>query len=245
MFAPVAYGHVGFVGWYFIGVLAFIGWASFRSRKRIATVAVLPSRARHFVTTILVLSLILVLALLVARVDRIPLFPRTMPTLLQIGAGIAIAGVLAACMRPLWRQSVAQGDRRIYFFTPSNALERGLWIGVSLVAGVGEEVTYRGVLYVLFLTLTHSPWAAALLSAAWFAAGHAVQSARSMAIIFLFSLVFQGLALWTGALYVAMLAHFLYDVIAGLTYSRLAREMGYQPPCAVGAAAAAPEPAGG
>jgi membrane protease YdiL (CAAX protease family) len=245
MFVPIARGHIGFVGWYFIGLLAFLGWASFRSRKRMATMPKLPSRARHFTSTILVLSLIFVLSLLVARMERIPLFPRSMPTPLHIGVGLAIAGVLAACMRPLWRQSVAQGDRRIYFFTPSNALERGLWIGVSLVAGIGEEVTYRGVLYVLFLTLTRSPWAAALLSAAWFAAGHAVQSARSMAIIFLFSLIFQGIALRTGALYVAMLAHFVYDVIAGLTYSRLAREMGYQPPGAVGAAAAVPEPAGG
>jgi membrane protease YdiL (CAAX protease family) len=244
MFVPIARGTIGFAGWYFIGILTLIGWASFRSRKRIATMPTLPSRARHFTNTMIMLSLITLLALLVARVERMSLFPRTIPTPLKIGAGLAIAGVLAACMRPLWRQSVAQGDRRVYLFTPSNALERGLWIGVSLVAGVGEEITYRGVLYVLFLTLTHSPWAAALLGAAVFAAGHAVQSTRSMVIIFLFSLVFQGLVVWTGALYVAMLAHFVYDVIAGLTYSRLAREMGYQPPGAVGQATAL-ESAGG
>jgi hypothetical protein len=156
MFVPIARGTIGFAGWYFIGILTLIGWASFRSRKRIATMPTLPSRARHFTNTMIMLSLITLLAVLVARVERMSLFPRTIPTPLQIGAGLAIAGVLAACMRPLWRQSVAQGDRRVYLFTPSNALERGLWIGVSLVAGVGEEITYRGVLYVLFLTLTHT-----------------------------------------------------------------------------------------
>jgi membrane protease YdiL (CAAX protease family) len=65
-----------------------------------------------------------------------------------------------------------------------------------------------------------------------------------MVIIFFFSLIFQALALWTGALYVGMLAHFVYDVIAGLTYSRLVREMGVHPEDTP-AAAAAPEPAGG
>jgi membrane protease YdiL (CAAX protease family) len=135
-----------------------------------------------------------------------------------------------------------KGDRRIYFFSPESPREKGLWVGVSLCAGIGEEIAYRGVLYILFLTLTHSAWAAALLAALIFAANHAMQSMRSMAIIFVFSFVFQALALWTGALYVSMIAHFVYDVVAGFTYSRLVRELGWRADIAPPAAAPAPAP---
>lgn len=238
MFAPLASGRIHFAGWYFIALLVFLMWASFRSRDRIARMTVLPSRARHFTSTMLVLTLVFVLAALVARAEWITLFPRVAPSLLQIGVGLATAIGLAACMRPLWLRAVAKGDRRIYFFTPSNGRELALWSGVSLCAGIGEETAYRGVLYILLLTLTHSPWAAAALGALIFAGGHAVQSLRSMVIIFFFSLAFQAIALWTGTLYVSMLAHVVYDVIAGFTYSRLAREMGYRPPGVAGAAPA-------
>jgi len=245
MFVPIASGHIGFAGWYFIGLLVYLIYATFRSRKRIATMPKLPSRTRHFTTTLIVLGLIYVLTLLVARVDRITLYPRVMPTPLQIGVGLALAMVLAAGMRPLWRQSVAKGDRRLSLFSPQGGREKTLWIAVSLMAGIGEETAYRGVLYVLLLTLTQSPWAAAGLSALIFAGNHAVQSNRSMVIIFIFSLMFQALALWSGALYVGMLTHFIYDVIAGFTYSKLVREMGVHPEGTSQAAAGAPEPAGG
>jgi membrane protease YdiL (CAAX protease family) len=240
MFAPLASGRVGPAGWYFIGILLFFVWASYRSRKKIASMPKLPSRARHFSSTMVMLGLTLVLALLVARVQGIPLYPRVFPRPLEIAAGLAVAGILAAGMAPLWKRAVAKGDRRIYFFSPGDTQERALWIGVSLMAAVGEETSYRAVLYVLLLTLTGSTWAAAVLGALIFAGGHAVQSMRSMAIIFFFSLIFQGLALWTGALYVSMLAHFAYDVMAGLTYSKLAREMGYRAEGMPGVASPAP-----
>jgi len=245
VFVPLESGHIGLAGWYFIGLLVFLTWASLRSRKRIAAVATLPSRTRHFTSTMVVLALLFALALLVARVHGMTLFPRVIPTPLQIGVGLATAGVLAAGMAPAWRRAVAKGDRRIYLFSPATAKEKALWVGVSLCAGIAEETAYRAVLYVLFLTLTRSIWMAAVLGALVFAGNHAVQSLRSMVIIFFFSLIFQGLALWTGTLYVSMLAHFVYDVIAGLTYSRLVREMGYraqgEPEPAVAPAAAATE----
>ena len=244
MFAPIENGRIGLAGWYLIGLLLFIVYASFRSRRRVAEMPKLPSRSRHFVSTLVMLVLLFMLALLVARVDWITLYPRVVPTPLQIGVGLIVAFLLAAGMRPLWRRSVAEGDRRIYLFSPQTGREKVLWIAVSLMAGIGEETIYRGVLYVLFLTLTHSAPAAAALSAIIFAGNHGIQSTRSMVIIFFFSLAFQALALWTGSLYVSMLAHFVYDVIAGLTYSRLTKEMGYQPPGPV-AAATAPERAGG
>ena len=81
----------------------------------------------------------------------------------------------------------------------------------------------------VLLTLTGSPWAGALLSALIFAGAHAIQSWRSMAIIFGFALLFQALAIASGTLVVPMIAHVIYDGIAGFTYSRFGREAGFRP----------------
>jgi len=234
-FGPVAGGimsapprDVGIVGWYFI-LLLYLAWASYRSRQRVGPTATLPSRTRYFATTIVVQSLLLALSLLIARVKWVTLLPPRVPTLPQVGAGVAIALVLALGMSPLWKRAVATRSRRLHFFMPRGAGQKALWVGVSIAAGIAEEVTYRGMLFVLLVTITRSAWAAALLGALIFAAGHAFQSRASMAIIFGFALIFQGLAFWTGALYVSMLAHALYDAIAGLTYSRLGEQAGFDP----------------
>ena len=232
------HGGVGPIGWYYIAVQVLMMWVSFRSRGKVARMATLPSRTRHFASVILMQVLLISLTLLVAQVKWIPLFPRTLPKPLHVLAGIAVALIFARAMYPLWKRTVAQRTRRAYFFMPSASGEKALWSCVSLAAGIGEELTYRGVLHVLLTGLTGSARVGALLSALIFAGGHAFQSRLSMAIIFCFALTFQALAFWTGALYVPMLAHVLYDLIAGFSYSRLGREMGYRAEGEPGAAGA-------
>jgi len=225
--APLPYG-IGLIGWYFIGIQVLMAWMSFRSRARVDALKTLPPRTRSFTGTLVVQVVMLSLSLLVAGRLHLTLLPRVAPTPIHLLAAVVVAGALVAFMYPRWKQAVAKGARRLYFFMPQGRKEKALWIAVSTAAGFGEECTYRGVLYVLLYTLTGSVWAGALLSAALFAGGHAFQSLRSMIIIFAFSLVFQTLAFWSGALYVSMLAHFLYDVTAGMSYSRLGRALGYR-----------------
>lgn len=189
----------------------------------------LPPRAKYFASTVVVQLFALAISLAVAFAFRFQLYPPTVPKATDVLLGIAAAAALALLMAPRWKAAVRTGDRRLHFFMPQGAKEKAWWVGVSAAAGVGEETTYRGALYLVVLLLTGNLWVAALASALLFAAAHAFQSLRSMAIIFGFALVFQWLALRTGSLYVPMLAHFLYDVTAGFAYSRLGREMGYRP----------------
>src|SRR5262245_29624655 len=106
MFAPLESGRIGLGGWYLIGLLLYLCYASFRSRRKVAARRKLPGRTRHFVSTLIMLSLLFALALIAARTDGIPLYPRAMPTPLQIGVGLGVAFLLAAGMRPLWRRAV-------------------------------------------------------------------------------------------------------------------------------------------
>jgi membrane protease YdiL (CAAX protease family) len=227
-FATLAPQAIGPRGWYFVAFHAvLIPWMAWRSRHRAKAMSALPPRSSYFTSTILIQGLLYVLAIVVARAYHIALYPAQWPRVTDWGWGLAALAAMLIYMWPRWRRAAATHERRLHFFMPRGAGEKSLWTGVSAAAAINEEATYRGVLYSLLLILTGAWWAAALLAAVIFGLAHAFQSRQSMVIIFVFALVFQGLVLVSGALYVAMAVHFVYDVIAGLRYSQLGRELGY------------------
>ncbi len=199
-------------------------WLVIRGRKKLVAGMQLPSKTRHFSSTIVQLACITLVSLMVAKVEWVLLFGayRFRPIhLLWSAATLALA---VGYMGSRWRKAVERGGPILHFFSPETALERGLWLGVSLMAAFGEEITYRGVLTSLLERLVGSYALASLLSALLFGLAHMVQGWRSSAVIVLFALGFQALVYATGSLYVAMAVHFVYDVIAGLSYGRLVRQ---------------------
>jgi membrane protease YdiL (CAAX protease family) len=83
------------------------------------------------------------------------------------------------------------------------------------------------VIFGLFYRLTESFWIAAGISSAVFAFNHLVQGWISAGTVFIIALGFHLLVFFTGGLYAAIAAHFIYDLLAGLFYGRKApRELG-------------------
>jgi membrane protease YdiL (CAAX protease family) len=130
-------------------------------------------------------------------------------------------------LRPEWRRQVARRDRRVQLIAPRDGTERALWTAISIAAGVGEEITYRGVLYFVVTALIGSPAVSVVVCSALFGISHLVHGGRGAAIALAFAVGFHLLVIGTGSLYPAMAVHALYDLIAGLSYGRLAAEAGY------------------
>jgi membrane protease YdiL (CAAX protease family) len=189
----------------------------------------LRDRVRHFQGAALELLFMTAGSLAVAWVQHISLFPRVLPSWRDILAGVATYASAVLYMRPRWRRAVESNSQVVHLFMPSNRAERTWWFTVSLLAGIGEEIMWRGVQTGLLAAATGSYALAALLSALSFGGAHAVQGWRSVRVIVVFALGFQGLVWLTGSLYVAMAVHVCYDVTAGLAYGRLGRRLGYQP----------------
>lgn len=101
-----------------------------------------------------------------------------------------------------------------------------MWVGLSLSAGIGEELVWRGVLPALVAAVTGSLALGIVLSVISFALAHAIQGIRSVLAIAGIAAAFHALVFISGSLYVAMVVHFVYDVIAGFTYARFAKELG-------------------
>jgi membrane protease YdiL (CAAX protease family) len=204
--------------------------AAWNARRIAGRTLPMPARLAYFQSQTVELLVFGGASLVVAHVQGLALFPPGIP---HAGRGLLAGAVAYAAavlfMWPRWRRAVLRGARSVHFFMPANASERGWWLVVSLLAGVGEEITWRGVQTALLVPLTGSYTIAALLSAVSFGAAHALQGWRSAAVIVVFALGFQCVAVAAGSLYIAMAVHVAYDVTAGLMYGRLGRELGYVP----------------
>jgi membrane protease YdiL (CAAX protease family) len=204
-----------------------------RTRSAVLQMTAPPNRIVFYSGALIQLVLFTALSIFVAAKEKIELVPHRAPTAIQALIGLIVLVVLVAFLRPRWKQSVLAGEKVIALFMPATRDERLLWLLVSLLAGFSEEITWRGVQTVLLERVllervTGALVFAILISALMFAAAHAVQGYDGVALIGAIALVFHGLVLITGSLYVAMAVHFLYDAIAGLTYAKFAREHGYQ-----------------
>ena len=219
--------RVGVAGYTHLALFGlFLPYLAIKSGARLST-RPLPPKAAYFNSQILMLTFFLAASVFLGRREWIELFPRAWPEprMFVLGAGVLV--MLVVLMRPLWRSRVEARTRRLWLFMPRTRKERVLWVACSFLAGVSEEVTYRGVMFVLSWRLTGSALAAALIGAGVFAVSHFLQGAKSMAIIFGFALVFQGLAWLSGSLYIGMAVHTLYDVAAGLFYGFYGEKLGY------------------
>jgi membrane protease YdiL (CAAX protease family) len=217
--APTGYFHLLFFG-------VFLPYLAIRTSKRVST-RPLPPKVPHFRAQVATLLVFLALSLAVAFKEWIILWPREFPDARMILIGLLVLVVMIMLMRPMWRSRVEARARKIWLFMPRTGEERAWWVACSVAAGISEEVTYRGVMYALLWRLTDSMLAAALIGATIFAVSHFMQGIKSMAIIFAFALTFQGIAFFTGSLYVGIAVHALYDVAAGLFYGYYGERLGY------------------
>lgn len=202
-------------------------FAVIRARKFRSQNQPLPDRLRHFQRTASTLVLFGALSLVVARAEWMDLFPRALPAWPGLIAGALMLIAIVTLMRPRWRAAVEQRERVVYLFMPANTQERVWWIAVAVLAGISEEITWRGVQAGLAANLTRSIPAAFLICSISFAVGHALQGWKSIVVILLFALGFHCLVWLSGSLYVAMTVHITYDIIAGISYGRLGKELGY------------------
>jgi membrane protease YdiL (CAAX protease family) len=164
-----------------------------------------------------------VLSVLIAQVEHVPLFPRYEFEPFHLALALGALALAVGFMWPRWKKAVEKGNRVVFLFSSETRLHFALWIGVCLAAGIGEELTYRGVLTTLLERLSGNVTIAVMASALLFGVVHMVQGWKSSAVIVLFALGFQALALATGSLYVAMAVHVVYDLIAGARYTQLSR----------------------
>ncbi len=131
--------------------------------------------------------------------------------------GLTGAGLLLALLfRPLERWISGGPPPFLLHLLPRNSEERATFAGLSLAAGWGEEMVYRGYVPALLLAVGMDPWGAFGVSAVSFGLLHAYQGPVGILRTAVMGLLLALPVIFTGSLFPAMAAHALYDVLAGL-----------------------------
>lgn len=215
---------MGYCHLFFFGLL--LPYAAVRLARKLENRDYLP-RPKYFTSVIAQQAFFILLSLLVARAEGVKLFSRPYSASIALLIGAVVLLAMVASMFPQWRRKVIEQERGLYYFMPRTRSEKFQWALISLCAGFGEELTYRGVMFILLWRLTGVSWMAALMAAGVFAFSHFMQGWKAIGFIFGFAFSFQAVYLLTGSLLTGMAVHFVYDLIAGFAYSHLAEKYDY------------------
>lgn len=82
-----------------------------------------------------------------------------------------------------------------------------------VIVSLAEETIFRGYLILRFQTVTRSPTAAVLLSAAVFSLGHGYEGTAGVLTVAVMGAIFAVIYLWRGSLIAPITMHFLQDLI--------------------------------
>lgn len=145
------------------------------------------------------------------------LSPRPIDVLLgwTLGLTTAALGIMGA-FHVYRRRAGIRETPLLCQLLPRTGLEKGLFVLLSLAAGFGEEVAYRGFLIPALTLVLGSVWAGAVLSSVVFGLLHAYQGWLGMVRTALLGMTFAVAFILTDSLWPAMAAHAILDVLAGL-----------------------------
>ena len=133
-------------------------------------------------------------------------------TAVATGGGLGLIGLSRALGQDPWGSSPGFVLRLI----PRTRREKRLFAGLSVVAGFGEEVAYRGYMLSTLELLGLGPWMAAVVSSAAFGLLHAYQGKVGIVRTGLTGLLLVLPVFATGSLIPSIVTHACINLIAGL-----------------------------
>jgi hypothetical protein len=110
-------------------------------------------------------------------------------------------------MKSMEEEAAQQIKFMLQKHTPDELVKNLIFI--SLFAGIGEELFFRGILQRIFIRMTKNPWMGIVLTAAIFSGIH--MQFYGFFPRFLLGILLGAIYWYSGSILTAMLAHFLYD----------------------------------
>jgi uncharacterized protein len=140
-----------------------------------------------------------------------------------VGFLVAATVVVLVSRRLAAKGKLIPGRQAASHLLPRTTAERWYAAGLSVTAGITEEIVYRGLLIAVGMgALGLSKEVAAVGALAVFVAGHLYQGWRGMLVVTLLGATLTSLYLRSGSLLLPILLHALID-LRGLVFSPLPR----------------------
>ncbi len=138
-----------------------------------------------------------------------------------LGLGLGAVAVIGQLMqmklvmdRPDELAKLRKSIGELEALTPHNDREERMFMGVSVTAGVCEEILYRGMLLALLAPLLGT-WGAVVMGAVIFGLGHVYQGWTGILKTGIVGLVMGALTVFSGSLFAAIALHSVIDYSSG------------------------------
>lgn len=112
------------------------------------------------------------------------------------------------------REAVREKLGALQYFLPRNNKELKIFYGLSVTAGIAEEIIFRGFL-IWYLAMFMPLWLAAIASAVLFGICHSYQGVSGTFRTGFAGLIMTGLYLLSGSIWLPIVAHILGDALQG------------------------------
>lgn len=130
---------------------------------------------------------------------------------------LAASGVVLA-LHEVRRRAGIRESPLLRELIPRTPREKRVFAGLSLAAGFGEEIAFRGYALAAFTLVLGWDWGAAVFTSALFGLLHAYQGPIGMARTTLLGFVLAASLLLSGSLWPAIAAHVALDLLGGLVW---------------------------
>ena len=213
-------------GWFAAILLLLVPLAAVRTSFRTSGAGAIAGKALRRAQVVPQVVL-LAITLWVAHGHGLWLWSRPVARLAAVAGSLVALMIVTLVQWLLWvtRDDAARRAMWVRKFLPTRK-ELPEWIALACLAGVTEELAYRGLLFGIVASANHSVWLGAVVSAVAFGTAHFVQGKRGMIGIGAIGLVLQALAWFTGSLIPAMIVHALANTLAGLRGPRQFKAVG-------------------
>ena len=153
----------------------------------------------------------------ITRVERLPLssIGLVKPSWGTLGSGLAATVALIATVMLTFAVIAPALELQQNMAATRAVVKVPLWLLITtpIVAGVTEEIVYRGYAIERLAFLTGRRWLAALIAGAAFLLVHASWGGAQLILVAFATVIFVGLYLWRRDLPCVILAHVLADLI--------------------------------
>ncbi len=130
-------------------------------------------------------------------------------------AALAVLVGVALALRLKGPTNVGDAIKPLAPLVPHNGRELLMWLGLSLTAGICEEIIFRGYFQKQFGAWARTIWVGLIASAILFGAGHGYEGQQKMIVIGVYGALFGLLAHFRRSLRPGMITHALHDFVMG------------------------------
>jgi membrane protease YdiL (CAAX protease family) len=212
---------------YLFVVLGWMPAAGIFSFLRVKAGKPMPPKTRFYRNMIAVQVVLLGYSVAVARHNEMSLLGNLPALWIWLISAVYVA-FIGLRLQVAWKKMPAERKQRARRLLPEIPSHLCYWVPISFLAGIGEEIAFRGVAFGSLRELSGSTELAIVLCVLAFGFAHMVQGWRGVIGTGVVALVMHAIVYETGGLYLAMAIHVVYDLMLGFIAMRQFMQDGTQ-----------------